>query len=163
MDDTNWITSSKSQTEEILNISHDFFNLNNILVNDYKAELMTTTVTEVHDPTNSSNSITLPICLDAGPNRQLITLSPLKSSQSTKFLGVWISLKHNKPFVAHQLLNIIQRYYNMMRFKKLTDRHLEFILRRIIGPQIEYLAQLTIFSEAESNKFSYPLRRLFKN
>ena len=69
MDDTNWITSSKSQTEKVLNISHDFFNLNNILVNDYKAELMTTTVTEVRDPINSSNSITLPICLDASPNR----------------------------------------------------------------------------------------------
>ena len=51
----------------------------------------------------------------------------------------------------------------MMRFKKLMNRHLEFILRRVIGPQIEYLAQLTIFSEAESNKFSSPLRRLFKN
>ena len=68
MDNTNWITSSKSQTEEVLDISNDFFNLNNILVNDYKAEFMTTTVTEVRDPTNSSNTITLPICLDADPN-----------------------------------------------------------------------------------------------
>jgi ribonuclease HI len=51
----------------------------------------------------------------------------------------------------------------MMKFKKLTDKQLEYIICRVIGPQIEYLAQLTIFTEAESNKFSSPLRRLFKN
>jgi len=36
MDDTNWITSSKEQLEDTLSIMHEFYELNNILVNDTK-------------------------------------------------------------------------------------------------------------------------------
>ena len=49
MDDTNWIGSSKQQIEQTLTIAHDFYKLNNILVNDHKAVLITTQVQEVSD------------------------------------------------------------------------------------------------------------------
>ena len=46
MDNTNWIGSSKQQIEQTLSIAHDFYKLNNILVNDHKTVLMTTAVQE---------------------------------------------------------------------------------------------------------------------
>ena len=163
MDDTNWITSSKEQTEEVLAISHDFFSFNNILVNDYKAELMTTTAITIRDSKDPHESITLPICLDAGVNRNLLTISPLKPTQSTKFLGVWISLRNNKKFVSQQVRRIIQHNCFTMKYKKITDKQLEYILCRVIGPQLEYLTQLTTFTETQCNQFSSPFRRLFKH
>ena len=71
MDDTNWITSSKDQTEEVLVISHDFYSFNNILVNDNKAVLMTSTVKTACDPNNAGEFIALPIYFDAGANRSV--------------------------------------------------------------------------------------------
>src|SRR5881398_3783586 len=42
MDDTNWISDSEQNMASILTISKEFFSFTNILVNDFKAELMTT-------------------------------------------------------------------------------------------------------------------------
>ena len=51
----------------------------------------------------------------------------------------------------------------MMKYKKIIDKQLEYILCRVIGLQIEYLMQLTAFTEAECNQLSSPFRRLFKH
>jgi len=124
---------------------------------------MTTTAITIRDPKDPHESITLPICLDAGVNRNLLTISPLKPTQSTKFLGVWISLRNNKKFVSQQVRRIIQRNCSTMKYKKITDKQLEYILCRVIGPQLEYLTQLTTFTETQCNQFSSPFRRLFKH
>src|SRR2546421_4344012 len=50
-----------------------------------------------------------------------------------------------------------------MKYKKITDKQLEYILSRVIGPQLEYLMQLTTFTETQCNQFSSPFRRLFKH
>src|SRR2546423_13188118 len=42
MNDTNWISSSEQNMTSILTISKEFFSFTNILINDTKAELMTT-------------------------------------------------------------------------------------------------------------------------
>ena len=96
------------------------------------------------------------INLDASINRNLLTISPLKPTQSTKFLGVWISLKNNKKFVSQQVRRIIQRNCSTMKYKKITDKQLEYLLNRVIGPQLEYLTQLTTFTETQCNQFSFP-------
>ena len=57
MDNTNWIASSKDQLEETLGIIREFNELNNILVNDDKAELMTTEVVEITNPNNKDEII----------------------------------------------------------------------------------------------------------
>ena len=83
MDDTNWITSSKSQLEQILSISQDFYTLNNISVNHNKAVLMTTEAIEVTSPSKLLvDKVTLPICLSAGPDQPNVILTPLKRLQS---------------------------------------------------------------------------------
>ena len=50
-----------------------------------------------------------------------------------------------------------------MRWKRLTDKLLEYIFNRVVGPQIEYLTQLTIFTPAECRAICAPVRTLFKN
>jgi hypothetical protein len=66
MDDTNWISSSKQQIEQILTIAHDFYKLNNILVNDHKAVLMTTAVQVITDD-NTRDKRAIPITFLVGP------------------------------------------------------------------------------------------------
>src|SRR5437763_1540022 len=148
MDDTNWVASSKEQLEEMLGITHEFNDLNNILVNDDKAELMTTEVVEITNPNNKDEIIALPITLD---------ITPLKKSQSAKFLGVQISLHCNKLYVKSQVAHIVKRQCNIMRRKHLTDKLLEYIFNRVVGLQVEYLTQLTIFTPAECRAICAPV------
>jgi len=162
MDDTNWIASSKDQLEETLGITHKFNELNNILINDDKAELMTTEVVEITNPNNKDEIIALPITLDVGGSHNII-ITPLKKSQSAKFLGVQISLHCNKPYVKFQVAHIVKRQCNIMRWKRLTDKLLEYIFNRVVSPQIEYLIPLTIFTPAECRAICAPVRTLFKN
>src|SRR5688572_7936608 len=121
MDDTNWISSSKEQLEDTLGITHEFYDLNNILVNDNKAVLMITKVVEITNPKNKDEIIALPISLRVGDEQNII-ITPLKKSQSTKFLGVQISLQCNKPYVKPQVVHIIKQQCNIMRRKHLTDK-----------------------------------------
>ena len=126
MNDTNWMASSKEQLEETLGLTREFNDLNNILVNDDKAELMTTEVVEITNPNNKDEIIALPITLDVGGSHNII-ITPLKKSQSAKFLGIQISLHCNKPYVKSQVTHIVKRQCNIMRRKHLTDKLLEYI------------------------------------
>src|SRR2546429_338571 len=162
MDDTNWIASSKDQLENTLGITREFNELNNILVNDDKAELMTTEVVEITNPNNKDEIIALPITLAVGGSHNII-ITPLKKSQSAKFLGVQISLHCNKPYVKFQVAHIVKCQYNIMRRKSLTDKLLEYIFNQVVGPQIEYITQLTIFTLAECHAICSPIRTLFKH
>ena len=156
MDDTNWMASSKVQLEETLGITREFNDLNNILVNDDKAELMTTEVVEITNPNNKDEIIALSITLDVGGSHNII-ITPLKKSQSAKFLGVQISLHCNKPYVKFQVAHIIKHQCNIMSRKHLTDKLLEYIFNRVVGPQVEYLTQLTIFTPAECRAICAPV------
>ena len=40
---------------------------------------------------------------------------------------------------------------------------MQYIFNRVVGPQIEYISQLTIFTESQCNKIASPFRYLFKN
>ena len=75
------MASSKEQLEETLRITREFNDLNNILVNDDKAELMTTEIVEITNPNNKDEIIALPITLDVSGSHNII-ITPLKKSQS---------------------------------------------------------------------------------
>src|SRR5436190_2658467 len=126
MNDTNWMASSKEQLEETLGLTREFNDLNNILVNDDKAELMTSEVVEITNPNNKDKIIALPITLNVSDSHNII-ITPLKKSQSAKFLEVQISLHCNKPYVKSQVALTIKRQCNIMRRKHLTDKLLEYI------------------------------------
>ena len=160
MDDTNWIGSSKQQIEKILTIAHDFYNLNNILVNDHKAVLMTTAVQVITD-SNTRDKRAIPITFLVGSKS--ITLTPLLKTQSTRFLGVWVSLSKANNFIFNQVKSIVQQNCNIMKRKFLTDLQLQYIFNRVLAPQIEYQTQLTIFNEFQCAQLFAPLRKLFKH
>jgi len=124
MDDTNWIGSSKQQIEKILTIAQDFYNLNNILVNDHKAVLMTTAVQVITD-SNTRDKRAIPITFLVGSKS--ITLTPLLKTQSTRFLGVWVSLSKTNNFIFNQVKSIVQQNCNIMKRKFLTDLQLQYI------------------------------------
>ena len=160
MDDTNWIGSSKQQIEKILTIAHDFYNLNNILVNDHKAVLMTTAVQVITD-SNTRDKRAIPITFLVGSKS--ITLTPLLKTQSTRFLGVWVSLSKTNNFIFNQVKSIVHQNCNIMKRKFLTDLQLQYIFNRVLAPQIEYRTQLTIFNEFQCAQLFAPLRKLFKH
>src|SRR3989442_7679338 len=71
MDDTNWISDSEQNMASILTISKEFFSFTNILVNDFKAELMTTAKLAM---ITNSNGVSSPAPITLLPVFQLLLL-----------------------------------------------------------------------------------------
>ena len=119
MDDTTWISHTKSQLESTLSIADEFYRLNNIQVNKLKSVLLTND-TSVH-----ANLPLQAVQLSFG-NEQ-IHIHPVPSKGSTRVLGVWINLTRSPTFVKQQLSKDILHFKQTLRFKRLTDKHLCYI------------------------------------
>ena len=154
MDDTTWITSSKAHLEKILNIADSFYMLNNIQVNLDKSILLTSVNTT--DPTTDSKMVTL------NYGTGTVNITPKEKTESIRFLGVWINLSFKKQFVKTQISNNVKYACNIMKFKRLTDTQMVYILNKVICLQIGYRMQLTIFSKEQCNQILAPFRKMFK-
>jgi hypothetical protein len=120
---------------------------------------MTTAVQVITDD-NTRDKRAIPITFLVGSKS--ITLTPLLKSQSTRFLGVWVSLSKSNNFIFNQVKSIVHQNCNIMKRKFLTDLQLQYIFNRVLAPQIEYRTQLTIFNEFQCAQLFAPLRKLFK-
>jgi hypothetical protein len=65
--------------------------------------------------------------------------------------------------VLNQVKQEVQNFCNLLRRKKITDKHLAYLFNSLILPKIEYRAQAVVFSENELDIIMLPFRRLFKN
>jgi len=83
----------------ILTISKEFFSFTNILVNDFKAELMTTAKLTMITNSNGVSS-SAPITFTTGLSS--VTLTPKLHHSSVRYLGVWINLNKLRTFVLNQ-------------------------------------------------------------
>src|SRR5215216_2851665 len=130
MDDTLWIARSREDLTNIVSIAESFYKLNHIKVNWEKSVLMI-------NNTKSNQPFTCNI------NGSLTTIHPLPLNESTRYLGVWISLGRNKTFTINMLKGEIKNAITIMSKKKMTDKQLVYIFNTILTPRIKYRAQLT--------------------
>ncbi len=157
IDDTQWLTDSQTKLEEILKIADSFYNLNDIQVNKEKSELLIKKK-KIRNETFSYNE---KIKIIFG-NAQ-IEIKPKHPSESIRILGVWFNAKNNQNFVVGQAKEEIWNLSNLMRNKRITDKHLLYILNKLIIPRIEYWTQTTVLSKQQNEKIIKPFRKIFKN
>ena len=128
MDGTLWISGLHGNLQSILHIASSFYSFTNILINDFKARLL--------------SSVTKPI--------------PKKTPYATsiRYLGTWISIKKNDTtIVSHARWTINHAVYNM-RNACLTDLQLLYIYNKILIPQLEYRTQMTVLMKDNCNAIS---------
>ncbi|CAH1770357.1 7707_t:CDS:2, partial [Entrophospora sp. SA101] len=154
MDDTSWITESKQNLELILSIADSFYQLNNIMVNKQKSELL------VKIPNNKdiyNNEV------DLNFGNEQIKIQPKKYSESIRILGIWMNLGKKRNFIIQQAKDEVIELCNIMKKKLITDKQLLYIYNTVIIPRIEYRTQLTFLIKKECDNISSPFRQLFKH
>src|SRR6266542_423921 len=151
IDDTTWITSSQSTMESILSIADSFFILNDILINDDKAILLT------NDQLPESREAQFNL-----PYRSLtIKARPVHATE--RVLGVWITLQRSDKFIIPQIKQEISQVCNTLKYKKVTDKQLLYVFNAVVIPRLEYRSQLVFFSEDLCLTLMAPFRKLFKH
>src|SRR5215216_5268803 len=109
MDDTLWIAKSQEDLSQILNIADKFYKLNFIKVNWDKSVLLIN---------HKKNDRPFSCLINDKPTH----ITPLSHKESTRYLGVWISLFRNKTYTYKMLSNEIKCAITVMLKKKLTDK-----------------------------------------
>ena len=147
MDDTNWISNSQQNLEDILQVADDFYDLIRAALNKSKSKLISTKA-----------FTSLSINLNFGLSQ--INISPEYSS--VRFLGVWINSSKTQTFVKSQARKVINNFATTMRYKPLTDKQIAYIVNIVLCPILEYRLQYTPLSKSECNQFFGSIRSLFK-
>jgi hypothetical protein len=155
MDDTNFLTNSKEELEEILRVADEFYNLNDIQINKDKSELLLRSSSYCYEESRK-------IQIQFG--NHMMNILPTPKDNSIRILGVWFNAFNKREFVLNQCINEIKTLSNnTLRRKVITDKQTTYIFNMLILPRIEYRSQVTIFTEEECNKMMVPYRKMLKN
>src|SRR6185437_8510558 len=119
----------------------------NILVNDFKAQLLSSVTKPVfkrkNQPRQPPPSQTT---FNISPSHN-ITVKFMPYTTSIRYLDAWISIKKNDTtIVSHAKRTINHAVYNM-RNACLTDLQLLYIYNKVLIPQLEYRTQMTILTK----------------
>ena len=91
IDDITWITSSQSNMESILSIVDSFFTLNDILINNDKAVLLT----------NDQLPESWEVQFNLSNHSITINAHPIQAAE--RVLSIWIILQHSNKFIIQQI------------------------------------------------------------
>ena len=131
IDNTTWIAKSIEDLQSILTIANSFCTLNDILINDDKATLLT------NNKEYTGKKVTLQIVATTS----VINTEPIQ--QATRVLGIWISMTTSKISVTDQLKDEITKDCNYLWSKKVTDKQMLYIFNTVIVLRLEFKSQLT--------------------
>jgi len=135
----------------IFDIAQSFFDLNLMKVNHDKSFILTSKTTEV-DISIFSKFLNQPVSF------------PIKKpSESTRYLGVWISANYNKSYIKQQIKDEIADFILKLKYKPLTDKQLKYIFNMVLIPRIEYRSQLVVFSSKECHALFSQVRIFLKH
>src|SRR5271154_7100524 len=141
-DDTAWIARSKHDLETMIDITNQFFVLNDIGINGSKSELM------VLNPSTDTN------------NRYIIMgsdnahVQAISRSETIRYLGVWfsptLSQKHHVN-IAKKEINTIT---SVIKNKSITIDQVKYINNRVLIPRLEYRLSTPYFLPAVPKLFT---------
>ena len=131
IDDLNLISYSKNSIQSLCNTSNEFFSLNDIQANPTKTKLITLNVNHKLD-----RSITM----------QSTQISPQKTKDPIRILGIWISensiLTPNRQKIITDTLLITKA----LKSKYTTGQMASYIYNKVLLPRIEYKLQTTFLT-----------------
>ena len=151
-DDTTWIAKSKEELVEILNLADDFYELNDIKINKKKSELVV-----INGKKDTENQNLLLICKDGTEIKAKV------KDEAARFLGIWISEKNGKNCSIKLIEEEVQNITRVMRRKKVSLGHLQYINNKVLIPRVEYRLKCHIISKQLCEKLHRPMIMLIKN
>ena len=134
MDDTLWITNSKSNLESIIQTATSFYQIANIQINPHKSVL--TTNNKKLSQLNFINS----------------SIQPQQPNILFKFLGCWFTLDGKQTQQTKLITNEISHLTNTLKTKHITDKQVSYIINIVIIPILEYHIHNIILSQTTCNK-----------
>src|SRR5437868_11443803 len=134
MDDTLWITNSKSNLESIIQTAISFYQIANIQINPHKSVL--TTNNKKLSQLNFINS----------------SIQPQQPNIPFKFLGCWFTLDGKQTKQTKLITNEISNLTNILKTKHITDKQVCYIINTVIIPILEYRIHNIILSQTTCNK-----------
>ncbi|KAG9303974.1 hypothetical protein G9A89_005884 [Geosiphon pyriformis] len=127
VDDTIWVDSSQSVTQHILNVVSEFFNINDILINNDK-------------------TVAIFINCDGMASSLLISRSPIsiaKKEESHRYLGIYLLTEGlSKPSLAKTHSDV--RFFSSLVLKKaISNKQLSYLVSVVLFPIIGYRTQFS--------------------
>src|SRR5215204_428445 len=92
-----------------------------------------------------------------------IWLPPLSHKESTRYLGVWISLFDNTTFIKSQVSSEFKKVKHVLDKKRLTAKQIVAVFNSVIIPRIIYKTKLTFLPASFCNMMMASFRAFFKN
>src|SRR6266542_6436922 len=117
--------------QSILNIANSFYKLNDILINDDKAILLTNDLSS-----NSSRDIPFTI------NGRDTVIRAKAESAAARVLGVWITFSKSDKHIINQIKQEVKQLCDTLQHKLITDKQLQYVYNVIIILHLEYRTQL---------------------
>ena len=127
-DDTTWVAESKTALQKIIQVSNSFFTLNDIEINGAKSEAI---AWRPYKQEKEEDSIQI------GTPLSLVKVK--KPEESTRFLGVWISLKKQEKTSTLRCKKEVGKITSILRYKKLSASQIIYINNMVLLPKLEYL------------------------
>lgn len=154
MDDTSFLANNQLGMEKILEIADSFYCLNDIKINKTKLALLL----RLKEKKKLNNDIKMKF------GKEEITITPVKVTESERFLGVWINMYGKDKHIKNQIKREVLSINKALSIKKgLTDKMMIYLFNYLIIPIVEYRSQLVVLEKKTLEKLMAPFRKLLKN
>jgi len=114
--------------ENILLEAKKFYIANDSQINEKKSILITI-----------NNSQKEPGKVNMGTSHNTVT--ELDRKEHTRFLGIWLGSKDHSKEAFRLVQKEIKSISSILKNKKATDKHMEYIINKVLIPRIEYRTQ----------------------
>ena len=126
-DDTLFLGSNKEDIQQTIDISNEFFAINDIKINGDKSELIILNSSQLHD----EEYVTM------GEQNTIVTVN--HSLEDTRFLGIYLRSKKGYDHVVRRIREIILDFNRRLTNKKMTSSLHTYLANRVLIPKLEYL------------------------
>ena len=157
MDDSTLVASSKEGLESLLSITEEFYAINNTAANHAKYVLTHTGATSI-----SVEPITFTLAPSSLHTIPSITITPIGTKESFRFLGVWFNLAGTSSFRIAQATQDYKAFTAVLYSKLLTDKQLNYLHNSVLIPKVAYRLQTTPVSETQASRIQAGFKLLFK-
>src|SRR3954454_5851353 len=136
---------------KIIDISNEFFLLNDIKINGAKSEIL------IINPKIPEEERFLTM----GSENVIVRAVPKK--QDVRFLGVWINAEFCKKNNVNRLTEIVNDFVAVTKGKKATITQFKYLYNNVIMPKLEDTHKITPLTEAQCHKIERKAIALIKN
>jgi hypothetical protein len=144
MDDMTLISYNKDKMLNLVEICHEFFEINDIKANVNKYELIRV---------NSKDELEI--------NGTKIT--KVNDELGNRYLGFWFRYDNKRKIYIHRIKEIIDKAVKLLKWKTLTEKQITSIWNMVIIPKIEYQLNGVLLTKNECNNLMKTINKLCKN